>query len=119
MICKKCGHENSADEIFCERCDHKLDEPYVKERTAFIPLMYAILAALALGVAALVISLVFTDIDWFVPVIAGGIGLFLGTYSLSVVRMSENSNRTVFLILAAAAIIMSAAGLLLGIAGYE
>jgi hypothetical protein len=91
----------------------------VKERTSTIPVLYGVIIALALGATALIFSLAIKDQSWLIPTVTGGIGLFLGTYSLSVARFSGNVNKTLLLTLAIAAIAMSAIGFLLGISAYE
>ena len=114
MKCPKCQHDNPPDTLFCEECDHRTDQPY-KEKMA-IPVVYLIAAALALGIIALITY--FFELQWFIPVAAGGVGLFLGGYSMSLARMSRGNDRMTLLALAGAAIAASAVGFMLGITLY-
>jgi predicted nucleic acid-binding Zn ribbon protein len=113
MRCPKCGYDNPGDAIFCEECDHRIDQP-VRRDGAFLPPMYAVIIALALGVAA-VICFLLTEDMWYLPVCLGAIGLVLGSYSLTVIRRSAAvDNKTVLSMFAGAAMALSVVGFVMG-----
>ena len=111
MKCPKCSHENSDDTLFCEECDHRLDQPF-KQRTATISPLIASMAALALGICSVV---TFNFAEYLVPVILGALGLFIGSYSLTVSRRSDTKNKMLFMIAAGAAMALSVIGFVWGI----
>ncbi|MCL2142665.1 MAG: zinc ribbon domain-containing protein [Methanomassiliicoccaceae archaeon] len=114
MKCPKCHHDNPDDTIFCEECDHRMDQP-VRRETATIPPLYAVIIALVLGVVS-VICYFLTEEMWYVPVCVGAIGLVLGSYSMTVTRNTPNiDNKKELMILAGAAMGVSVIGFMLGI----
>ncbi|MDR0778742.1 MAG: hypothetical protein LBE48_04825 [Methanomassiliicoccaceae archaeon] len=120
MKCPKCLYDNPEDTIFCEVCDHRLDQPYRYEKDGpTMNPMYAVIVALILGAVATVLAIVtvleFTDFEWFYAVIPGALGIVIGTYSLRTARTIEGEGKTL-LYLAAAAAILSVVGFMLGIA---
>jgi len=110
MKCPKCRHENPPETIFCEECDHRMDQSY-REKKA-VPVMFFILAAVVLGVLAIVAY--YFVMAWFIPVASGGMGLFLGSYSMSLARLSGAANKNMMLILAGIGMAASAVGFILG-----
>jgi hypothetical protein len=120
MKCPKCRHENSADEIFCEECDHRLDQPYRYEKeTTTMPPLYAVIIAIILGAAATILALlVILDVltlEWYYAVIPGALGIVLGTYSLRTARTVEGAGGKKLQTIAAAAAALSVVGFMLGI----
>jgi len=111
MKCPKCQHDNPPETLFCEECDHRIDQPYREKKV--IPAVYLISAAVVLGILAMITW--YLDMEWFIPVAAGGIGLFLGGYSMSLARLSDGENKNMLVILAGAAMAASAVGFMLGI----
>ena len=111
MKCPKCQHDNPPETIFCEECDHRLDQPYREKKT--MPALFFILAAVVLGVLALIAYCLKTT--WFIPVASGGMGLFLGGYSMSLARLSDAANKNVMLALAGVGMAAAAVGFMLGI----
>ena len=112
MRCPKCHNDNPDDALFCENCDHRMDQP-VRREGPFMSPRYATLIALALGA----VSLLFYFIAGaaIAAVCTGAVGIVLGTYSLRVSRSVKGDDKTLMLILAVAATILSAAGFILGI----
>jgi uncharacterized YccA/Bax inhibitor family protein len=119
MKCPKCRHDNPEDEIFCEECDHRLDQPYryEKEGPTMNP-MYAIIVALILGAIATVLAILtileFMIFEWYGAVIPGAMGIIAGTYSMRTSRSVEGDGKTLQMI-AAVAVILSVTGFMLGI----
>ncbi|MCL2890549.1 MAG: DUF2116 family Zn-ribbon domain-containing protein [Methanomassiliicoccaceae archaeon] len=111
MKCPKCQHDNPPETIFCEECDHRLDQPYREKRTA--PVIFFVLAAVVLGVLAVVAY--YLETAWFIPMASGGVGLFLGGYSMSLARISGAANANMLMVLAGAGMAASAVGFMLGI----
>ena len=111
MKCPKCQHDNPPETLFCEECDHRVDQPYIERKV--IPVLYPILAAVVFGILAMITW--YLEMEWFIPMAAGGIGLFLGSYSMSLARLSSGENKNMLVILAAVAMAASAIGFMLGI----
>jgi hypothetical protein len=90
-----------------------MDQP-VRRETAFMPPRYAVFMALALGIVSVVFY--FATDTWYAPVIAGAVGLVLGSYSFTVVKNSPNiDDKKMLTMLAAAAMAVSVVGFMLGI----
>ena len=86
MKCPKCGTENEEGEIFCVNCDWKLNMKYGGEKMA-VNTVYFSFAAVIMGIISLVFAfLVNVPI---VAVITGAIGMFLGGYTQSFVRITK------------------------------
>lgn len=114
MKCRKCGHENPSDTLYCEECGHRKDQPVKMERA--IPPMYIALIGAALGIFAVV--------AWFFEVFyaaigLGAVGMIVGGYSMTFVRItdSEKNDKMIVLVLTAVAICTSVIGFLFGIYG--
>ena len=114
MKCPRCHHDNPVETLFCEECDHRTDQPY--RRRVSIPPFYLVSASVVLGILAVVTF--YLDMEWFISVATGGAGVFLGGYSMSIVRLSSIDGKTVLVILAGVAIAVSVVGFMLGIASY-
>jgi len=115
MRCPKCQHDNPDGTLFCEECDHRTDQIYKKKTK--IPPLYAIVAALALGVSSLIFIL--SEFAWYVPMSSGAVGMLLGSYSFTVVRLSDRKDKTTLMMFAATALGLSAVGFMIGITGFE
>ena len=115
MKCPNCGYDNPGETLFCEECDHRMDQLVRKKNDSTIPPMYAVLAALCLAVISAVCSLVVKDGGQMIPICTGAAGLLLGTYSLSVVRRTVTENKQILLVLTVAAVLISVIGFMLGI----
>ena len=86
MKCPKCGTENEEGEIFCGNCDWKLNMKYGGEKMA-VNAVYFSFAAVAMGIISLVFAFLVN-----VPIVAfitGAIGMFLGGYTQSFVRITK------------------------------
>jgi predicted nucleic acid-binding Zn ribbon protein len=112
MRCPKCGHDNPGDIMFCEECDHQLSRPFKPKSS--VPPLYLAAIALILGAISVIFALVL-DNGWYIPVGAGGVGLFLSTYALSVIRFSPMENKTVPMVITMSATALSVVGFVLGI----
>ena len=113
MKCPRCRHENSDDVLFCENCDHRMDQP-VRRESAALPPRYGAFIALALGIVSVILYFV-TDI-WYAPTVIGAIGLVLGSYTLTVTRNTpELDNKKMLTAVAAASMAASVVGFMLGI----
>jgi len=115
MRCQKCQHENAEGEIFCEECDHQLGRSYVPERRT--PPMILVIIAVALGAIAIVFG-VLIDIGWYVPIGTGAVGLLLGTYTLSIVRLTPMDDKRVPMAMTITAILLSMIGFIMGFSMY-
>lgn len=118
MKCPKCGTENEEGMIFCENCDWKLNMKYGGEKMA-VNAVYFSFAAVALGVVSLVCALLLK-----VPlaaVISGAVGMFLGGYTQSFVRITQigGSVRTKLVVIAIAGLFMSVIGFVYGFANLD
>ena len=85
MICPKCGHENPDNELFCEECDFRMDQKYKAPVDRSQIIVYGSLAAAAFGIAATISVLLNVAIF---GVIFGVIGMFLSSYTMTLVRMT-------------------------------
>ncbi len=109
MKCPKCGTENEEGSIFCENCDWKLNMKYGGEKMA-VNAVYFSFAAVAMGIIALVFAFL-VDVP-IVAVITGAIGMFLGGYTQSFVRITKigGSVRNKLVIIAITGLFMSVIG---------
>ena len=111
MKCPKCQHDNDERTIFCEECDHRLDQPY-KKRT-MVPPTYGALIALALGVISLMTA--FEGTAWFLPAVLGAIGIFLGSFSLSAARKANIQDKMQWMVLSGIGMALSVIGFMWGL----
>ncbi|MDD7424061.1 MAG: zinc ribbon domain-containing protein [Candidatus Methanomethylophilaceae archaeon] len=118
MKCPKCGKENEEGAIFCENCDWKLNMKYGGEKMA-VNSVYFSFAAVALGIAALVTA--FLVKVPLAAVICGAIGMFLGGYTQSFVRITgmEGDIRTKLVVIAVVGLLMSVIGFVYGFANLS
>ena len=86
MKCPKCGTENEEGNIFCENCDWKLNMKYGGEKMA-VNAVYFSFAAVIMGIVSLVFAFL-ADVP-MVAVVTGAIGMFLGGYSQSFIRITQ------------------------------
>jgi len=112
MKCPKCQHDNDDRAIFCEECDHRLDQPYRKRTT--IPPAYGALIALVLGIVSVIAA--FADAVWFIPAVLGAIGIFLGSFSMSAVRKADIGNKILWIAFAGIGMALSVIGFMWGLA---
>ena len=115
MICPKCGHENADNELFCEECDFRMDQKppraggIGKDKLSvylgFASLIFGVAAALCMFLEYGVAAIVF-----------GVIGMMIGGYSMTVVRVTDvpQNVRVIMLIVIAVAIVTSVIGFLRG-----
>ena len=118
MKCPKCGKENEEGAIFCENCYWKLNMKYGGEKMA-VNSVYFSFAAVALGIAALVTA--FLVKVPLAAVICGAIGMFLGGYTQSFVRITgmEGDIRTKLVVIAVVGLLMSVIGFVYGFANLS
>lgn len=114
MKCPNCGHENPDGTLFCEECDWRTDRA-VRMRLG-VNSVYLAYVALALGAIAAVASLASY---WIIGVVLGAVGMFLGGYGLTAVRLSgvKGKVKTTLLAMVAAAIALSVFGFIFGLRG--
>ncbi|MCL1905271.1 MAG: zinc ribbon domain-containing protein [Methanomassiliicoccaceae archaeon] len=111
MKCPKCQHDNDERTIFCEECDHRLDQPYRKK--TLIPPVYGALTASMLGVLSLITA--FEETAWFLPAVLGAVGIFLGSFSMSAVRKSGLENKMQWMALSGIGMALSVIGFMWGL----
>lgn len=109
MKCPKCGTENEEGAIFCENCDWKLNMKYGGEKMA-VNAVYFAFASVAMGIIALVFAFL-VDVP-MVAVVTGAIGMFLGGYTQSFVRITQigGSVKNKLVIIAILGLFMSVIG---------
>lgn len=116
--CPKCGKENDDEAIFCESCDWKLNMRYAQGGDAKYLINSRIFAisALLLGIASVLLFVAKFSIG---AVIAGGIGMFLGGYTQSFVRITgvKDDKKKTFMIIAIVGLGISVVGFMLGFSG--
>lgn len=113
--CPKCGKENDDSSIFCEACDWKLNLSYAKNGDAKYLMnsrMFAI-GSIALGVISIVS--IFMGVGLF-GAIMGGLGMFLGGYTQSFVRVAgvKDDKRKILVIISVVGLILSVIGFMFG-----
>ena len=115
MKCPNCGTENAEGEIFCANCDWKLNMKYGGEKMA-VNAVYFSFAAVALGIISLVCAFI-VHVN-LAAVIAGAIGMFLGGYTQSFVRITQIGGpiRTKLVVIAIVGLFMSVIGFVYGFA---
>lgn len=105
MRCPKCGHDNDQGTLFCEECDWRMDQRPKMEFS--FPRIYIPIVAVVIGVLALVLWY----FDVFVGAAAlGALGMVLGGYSMTFVRITDQSNKMAFLVIIGIAICASVIG---------
>lgn len=112
MKCPKCGYDNPAGTLFCEECDWRTDQPAKMEFS--FPRIYIPAFALVLGIVAVVL--------WYFEIYVGAIaagaaGMFLGGYSVTFVRITDQENRAALVVLSAVAICTAVFGFIMGLSG--
>lgn len=114
MICPKCGHENPDNELFCEECDFRMDQKYKVPVDRSMIMVYGSFAAAAFGIAATVSILL--EVPIF-GLIFGIIGMFLSSYTMTMVRMTglKGNIRLTLLIIEAIGLVTSAYGFIYGL----
>ena len=116
--CPKCGKENDDDAIFCDACDWKLNMRYAENGEAkyLINSRLFAIGALALGI----VSVVLLPFKLYVgSAIFGAIGMFLGGYTQSFVRVTgvKDEKKKLFTAIAIIGLAISVIGFMLGFAG--
>ena len=114
MICPKCGHENPEGELFCEECDFRMDQKYRAPVDRSQIIVYGSFAAAAFGIAAVISILLNVAIF---GLIFGMIGMFLSSYTMTMVRMTgiKGNIMITLLCIEAVGLATSAYGFILGI----
>ncbi len=115
--CPKCGKENDDDAIFCDACDWKLNMRYADNgevKYLINSRMFAI-GALVLGILS--VSLLFFKV-YVGSAVRGGIGMFLGGYTQSFVRVTgvKDEKKQLFLIISIVGLAVSVVGFMFGFA---
>ena len=113
MKCPKCGLDNPDDEIFCERCDWKLNTPY-KGDGSFNKVLFSSFGGLVFGLTSLLVAIL--DFGIY-AVVFGAIGLLLSSFGQTYVRASdmEGNQRMVFVVIAGIGLIASVIGFIFGL----
>lgn len=118
MKCPKCGTENEEGTIFCENCDWKLNMKYGGEKMA-VNAVYFSFASVVLGIVSLATA--FLAHVPIVAVISGAIGMFLGGYAQSFIRITKIGgpvkNKLVFI--AISGLFLSVIGFVYGFANLS
>ena len=116
--CPKCGKENDDEAIFCESCDWKLNMRYAKGGDAKYLINSRLFAvtSVILGVLSIVFYLVNVAAG---AVVFGGLGMFLGGYTQSFVRITgvKDEKKKLFTAIAIVGLAISVIGFMLGFAG--
>lgn len=121
MKCPKCGHENPNDELFCEECDWKVTEKPRTDRSEYM--IYIAIASVVFGLAAVILD-AYSAMNNYNPnfgvwsAVFGAIGLVIGSYSMTYIRIIDYDKkaRQVLIIIAAIGLIASIVGFIAGIA---
>ena len=115
MICPKCGHENPNGELFCEECDFRMDQKYRKPVDRSMVVVYGSFAAAAFGIAA-AISIILDQALF--GLIFGAIGMFLSSYTMTLIRLSGITGRikVTLMVIEAVGLATGAYGFVLGLA---
>jgi hypothetical protein len=111
MKCPKCGEDNPEGTLFCEKCDWRLDQKFVK-KIGFPPIFLTSGAAV-LGLLSIVAYFAHAGAG---AIVFGIIGMVLGGYSFTLARFnSDGSYKTVGVLLGAVGIFASIIGFLFGL----
>ena len=112
MRCPNCGHENPEGTLFCEECDWRIDQA-VRMKLG-VNSVYLAYISVALGAVAAIAA--FAGIG-VAGVGLGAVGMFLGGYCMTAVRISgiKGKVKTILMAIAAIAIILSIFGFIYGI----
>lgn len=121
MKCPKCGHENPNDELFCEKCDWKVTEKPKADRSEYM--IYIAIASVVFGLAAVILD-AYSALNNYNPnfgvwsAVFGAIGLVIGSYSMTYIRIIDVDKRTknVLIAIAAIGLVLSIFGFIIGIA---
>ena len=111
MKCSKCGHDNPEEALFCEECDWKLSETYVPE-VKFDRTITCYLA-LMIGIAGIVCVLL--NLNMYLFLVLGAIGLVIGGYSFSIPMLLGKSNKFFLMALSGVGLALSVISFIYGI----
>ena len=113
--CPKCGKENDDDAIFCDACDWKLNMRYAKDGEAKYLINSRMFAVGSVVLGAISLVSFFLSIP-IAAVIFGGVGMFLGGYTQSFVRVVgvTDEKKKLFTALALIGLAISVVGFMLG-----
>ena len=115
--CPKCGKENDDDAIFCDACDWKLNMRYASNGEAkyLINSRLFAVSAVILGVVSVIMVLVKLYVG---GAVFGGLGMFLGGYTQSFVRVTgvKDDKKKTFMIRALVGLGISVIGFMLSFA---
>ncbi len=116
MICPKCGHENPEGTIFCEKCDWQLNKKCKKSNIGraekVVIFMYI---SLVVSVASVITGAMGFGIF---GVVCGAIGMFTSSYSLTLVRITDDyspKHKKMIMILTAITGVLSTIGFIYGL----
>lgn len=120
MKCPKCGHENPNDQLFCEKCDWKVTEKPRKDRSEYM--IYIAMTSVILGLASIIL-LAYSALNNYDPnfgvwsAVFGGIGLVIGSYAQTYIRIIDYDARMkkVLIVVAGIGLILSILGMIIGI----
>ncbi len=113
MKCPKCGYDNPDGTVFCEECDWKLNLAYKGESMA-VNSVYLAIASVVLGIAAIATAFLHIGIA---AIICGALGMFLGGYTQSLVRLTgiQGDVRQKLMIMASVGLVLAVIGFIYGI----
>jgi hypothetical protein len=114
MKCNKCGSVNPEGTLFCEECDHRLDQPYVHEKK--FSRKYFVYVGVVLGLISVVLW--YLEV-WIGSIMTGGAGMMLGAYSMTFAKLVADKNKPMMYVLAGIAICTSVIGFMFGITGLS
>lgn len=111
MKCSKCGFENPEGTLFCEKCDWRVDCPYVPEKKR----NPAVFSGIAVLMGVITVACAFALNQGFVAAGLGAVGMVLSGYAIGVPRHVECDNKQMYMALAGLGIALNVVGFMYGL----
>lgn len=112
MKCSKCGFDNPEGTFFCEKCDWRVDCPYIPEKKR----NPAVFTGLAIILGVVSVALAFIIGQGAGASAVGAVGMVLSGYAIGIPRHLECENKQLYMAMAGVGIALNVIGFMYGLA---